>query len=287
MTASDNAMIRPELIEKLRACKKVAVFTGAGISAESGIPTFRDAQAGLWAKFNPQEVASADAFRKNPQLVWDWYVHRARFIREAAPNAGHRAITELQSLLPEVTVITQNIDNLHQKAGSRSVLELHGSMFRLKAFAGPDEVPDPAISEVICHVCDGYAVHEHCDHYATKEDLSAIELKAGPVPRCPGCGAMLRPDIVWFGEPLDITILESAMRVADGCDLMICIGSSLEVQPAGSIPVMAKRAGAAIIEINPEPTFLSEHADIFIQGKAAEVLPALVVAVWNERGMQC
>lgn len=98
---------------------------------------------------------------------------------------------------------------------------------------------------------------------------------------------MLRPDIVWFGEPLDITILESAMRVADGCDLMICIGSSLEVQPAGSIPVMAKRAGAAIIEINPEPTFLSEHADIFIQGKAAEVLPALVVAVWNERGMQC
>lgn len=251
------------------------------MSAESGIPTFRDAQTGLWAKFNPQEVASTDAFRKNPQLVWDWYVHRAEFVREAAPNLGHQAVAELQSLLPEVMVITQNIDNLHQKSGSRYVLELHGNLFRLKAFIDPDEIPDPNVSQVICHVCDGYAVHEHCDPYATKEDLAAIELKAGPVPRCPGCGAMLRPDIVWFGEPLDINILEGAMRVADNCDLMICIGSSLEVQPAASIPFLAKSGKAIVIEINPAPTSLSFDADVSLRGNAAKLMPELVASVWG------
>ena len=274
-------MIRPDLIEKLRSCQKVAVFTGAGMSAESGIPTFRDAQTGLWAKFNPQEVASTEAFSRNPQLVWDWYVHRAEFVRKADPNSGHKAVAELQSLVPEVTVITQNIDNLHQKAGSKDVLELHGSLFRLKAFVDPEEIPDPNLSQVICHVCDGYAVHEHCDPYATKEDLAAFGLKAGPVPRCPGCGAMLRPDIVWFGEPLDIDILEGAMRVADTCDLMICIGSSLEVQPAASIPYRAKWGKAIVIEVNPEPTHLSFEADIFVQGKAAVELPIILNEVWR------
>ncbi len=251
------------------------------MSAESGIPTFRDAQTGLWAKFNPQEVASTEAFCKNPQLVWDWYVHRAEFVRQAEPNSGHLAVAELHSLVREVTVITQNIDNLHQKAGSRDVLELHGSLFRLKAFVDPEEIPDPNVSQVICHVCDGYAVHEHCDPYVTKEDLAAIELKAGPVPRCPGCGAMLRPDIVWFGEPLDINILEGAMRVADNCDLMICIGSSLEVQPAASIPYRAKWGKAIVIEINPEPTSLSFDADVSLRGNAAKLMPELVASVWG------
>lgn len=274
-------MIPPDLVEKLHSCRKVAIFTGAGMSAESGIPTFRDAQTGLWAKFNPQEVASTEAFRKNPQLVWDWYVHRAEFVRQAEPNAGHRAVAELQSRVGEVTVITQNIDNLHQKAGSKDVLELHGSLFRLKAFVDPEEIPDPNVSQVICHVCDGYAVHEHCDPYATKDDLEAIEIKAGPVPRCPGCGCLLRPDIVWFGEPLDIDILEGAVRMADTCDLMICIGSSLEVQPAASIPFRAKWAKAVVIEINPEPTQLSFEADAFLKGNAAELMPALLNHVWG------
>lgn len=134
------AEAQQRLADKLRACRKLVVFTGAGISAESGIPTFRDAQTGLWEKFNPQEVASAEAFRNNPQLVWDWYVHRAEFVRRAEPNAGHLAVARLQELVPEVIVITQNIDNLHQKAGSRNVLELHGSLFRLKAFVDSDEI---------------------------------------------------------------------------------------------------------------------------------------------------
>lgn len=279
--ATFHFMISSDLSDKLRACKSLVVFTGAGMSAESGIPTFRDAQTGLWAKFNPQEVASAEAFRKHPQLVWDWYVHRAEFIRKAEPNAGHLAVAKLQTLVAKVTVMTQNIDNLHQKAGSNYVLELHGNLFRLKAFVDPEEIPDPNASQVICHVCDGYAVHEHCDPYASRDDLTAIELKAGPVPRCPGCGALLRPDIVWFGEPLDVHILDTSIRLADSCDAMICIGSSLEVQPAASIPYRAKRAGALVIEINPEPTHLSDAADAFLQGKAAQVLPGLLQQVWG------
>lgn len=280
-------MIRPELLDRLRAGKKVAVFTGAGMSAESGIPTFRDAQTGLWAKFNPQEIASAEAFLKNPQLVWDWYVHRAELVRNAVPNPGHMAVAIMQTLVESVTVITQNIDNLHQKAGSNEVLELHGSLFRLKGFVCPEELSDPNYSREICQLCYGYVEHDMCDPFATRADLAEIEIKAGAVPRCPRCGALLRPDIVWFGEPLDIRTLEKSMRVADACDLMICIGSSLEVQPAGSIPLRAKRDGATIIEINPEPTPLSVHADMFIQGKAAEVLPSLVDVVWQKRGAQC
>ena len=275
-------MISVDFLDRLRTCRKLVVFTGAGVSAESGIPTFRDAQTGLWAKFNPQEVASTEAFRNNPQLVWDWYVHRAEFVSKAEPNAGHRAIARLQSLVPEVTVITQNIDGLHQKAGSQNVMELHGSLFRLKAFVDPDEMFADDKSPVICHVCDGYAVHEHCDPYATREDFDAIGLKPGPVPRCPGCGAILRPDIVWYGEPLDIDILDGAMRSADECDALICIGSSLEVQPAASIPYRAKWGKALVVEINPEPTGFSFEADAFLQGKAAEILPALLQQIWGE-----
>jgi len=274
-------MIRPDLIEKLRSCQKVAVFTGAGISAESGIPTFRDRFEGMWTLYEPQDVASLDAFRRHPQTVWDWHVYLAEKIRNAIPNAGHKAIAELQSLVPEVTVITQNIDNLHQKAGSKDVLELHGSLFRLKAHVDPEEIPDPNVSQVICHVCDGYAVHEQCDPYATKEDLAAIAIEAGSIPRCPGCGSLLRPDIVWFGEPLDINILEGAMRFADTCDLMICIGSSLAVQPAASIPYRAKWGKAIVVEINPEPTSLSFDADLFLKGAAAEVLPEFVHQIWR------
>ena len=162
-------MIRADLFDKLRSCQKVVVFTGAGMSAESGIPTFRDAQTGLWAKFNPQEVASTAAFRQNPQLVWDWYVHRAGFVRDAEPNPGRHAVSLLQDRVGELAVITQNIDNLHQKAESRNVMELHGSLFHLKAFVDPDELFAGDAHPIICHVCDGYAAWERCDPYATKE----------------------------------------------------------------------------------------------------------------------
>ena len=251
------------------------------MSAESGIPTFRDAQTGLWAKFSPHEVASTEAFRMNPQLVWDWYVHRAQFVRQAKPNAGHFAVSKLQEVFPDMTVITQNIDNLHQLAGSNNVLELHGSLLRLKAFFDPDEAPDPNVSHVICHVCDGYAIYEQCDHYANKDDFAAIKLEAGPVPCCPGCGAMLRPDIVWFGEPLDMNILEKSISLAQACDLLICVGSSLNVQPAASIPYLAKSGKAIVIEVNSEPTALSVDADLYLQGNAAEILPAFIEHVWG------
>jgi NAD-dependent deacetylase len=277
-------MISPDLLARIHDSRRVVVFTGAGMSAESGIPTFRDAQTGLWARFNPQEVASTEGFRTNPQRVWDWYVHRAEIVRKAEPNPGHSAVSALQDLVADVTVITQNIDNLHQKAGSRHVLELHGSLFRLKAFVDPDGQIDGNASPVICHVCGGYAVYEDCDPYASTADLAGIKLQAGPVPRCPGCGALLRPDIVWFGEPLDIDVLDKSFQLANTCDLLICIGSSLEVQPAASIPVRAKRAGATVIEINPEPTPLSDYADIFVQGTAADAMPPLLELFWGKMG---
>lgn len=274
-------MIPHELEKKIRNCQRAVIFTGAGVSAESGIPTFRDTESGLWAKFDPREVACIEAYRDKPQFVWNWYAERAGSVRNAVPNAAHQAITRLQTLLPEVTVVTQNIDCLHQKAGSRSVLELHGSLFRLKAFVDPETIPDPNVVQVICHVCDGYAVYENCDPYASKEDLALLDLVPGPVPRCPGCGSLLRPDIVWFGEPLDVFVLDRAMELADTCDLMICIGSSLEVQPAASIPFRAQLGKAVVIEINPEPTDLSAEADAFLQGRASEVLPSLVDYIWR------
>lgn len=274
-------MISTALRTRLCACKNLVVFTGAGMSAESGIPTFRDRFEGLWAHYDPQDVATPQAFRANPQLVWDWHVYLADTIRAARPNAGHAAVAALRQQVPGLTVITQNIDNLHHAAGSRNVFELHGNLFRLKAFVDPDELFAGDRKPIICPVCDGYAAADECDPCAGKEDLAGIELKAGSVPRCPGCAALLRPDIVWFGEPLDIEVLQGAMRAADTCDALICIGSSLEVQPAASIPRRAKWAGALVIEINPEPTSLTFHADAFLHGKATEMLPRLIKHVWG------
>ncbi len=277
----DTDMIPESLRQDLLACQNIVVFTGAGISAGSGIPTFRDRFEGLWAKHNPQDVATPQAFRANPQLVWDWHVHMADTVRRAAPNAAHAAVARLTGLVPRLTVITQNIDNLHQAAGSRNVLELHGNLFRMKAFVDIDEIFAGDRSPIICPVCDGYTLDEECDPYAGREDLAAIKLRPGPVPRCPGCRALLRPDIVWFGEPLAADVLDAAWAAADACDLLICIGSSLEVHPAASIPTQAKWTGAVIIEINPQPTSLTSNADAYLRGKAAEMLPQLVEEVWG------
>jgi len=274
-------MIKKELKERLKNCQTLVVFTGAGMSAESGIPTFRDRFEGLWAKYNPEEVATLWAFRENPQFVWDWHVHLAETVCKSQPNPGHYAVARMQDHLSRVAVITQNIDNLHQQAGSREVFELHGSLSRLKPYEDPDLPARLKVDQVICHVCDGYADHEACDPYAAREDFLSIELKAGDVPRCPGCQALLRPDVVWFGEPLDLETQETAFRTADHCDVLICVGSSLEVQPAANIPIRARWGGAAIIEINPEPTSLTFYADAYLQGNAAELLPKLVESVWG------
>lgn len=273
-------MIAPKLVDRLHACQKLVVFTGAGMSAESGIPTFRDRFEGLWANYDPEDVATPRAFRANPQFVWDWHVQLAETVRKSQPNAGHRAVARMQDRIPQVTVITQNIDNLHQDAGSKDVIELHGNLLRIKPFEDPENRPDEIDNLVICHVCDGYADYEKCDPYAAKEDFHSIELRAGDVPRCPGCSALIRPDVVWFEEPLDLETQERAFRIADRCDVLICIGSSLEVMPAANIPIRARWGGAAIIEVNPEPTSLTFYADAFIQGKAAVELPKLLKLVW-------
>jgi NAD-dependent deacetylase len=275
-------MIAPELQARLHALEHLVVFTGAGMSAESGIPTFRDRAKGLWAKVDPAEVATPHAFRKNPQFVWDWHVHLAEAVRRARPNDGHAAVARLQELVPRVTVITQNIDNLHQAAGSLNVIELHGNLMRLKAFVDVDEIFGGDASPVICRICNGYAVDDELDPYAGPEDLAAIELQAGSVPRCPACGALLRPDVVWFGEPLDPGMLEDAFLAAETCDALICIGTSLEVEPAASLPWRALNRGAMVVEINPVPTPLSRAASASLSGGAAEILPRLLQLVWGE-----
>ena len=270
-------------VPDLREIRKLVIFTGAGMSAESGIPTFRDRLTGLWAHTDPMEIATPWAFRGNPQRVWDWHVHLADAVRAAAPNAGHRAVADLERCGVEVTVVTQNIDNLHQRAGSSRVVELHGNLLRLKSFVDEEAAFAAEVAPVICPVCDGYAVWDACDPYAGREDLQAIELCAGPVPRCPGCGALLRPDVVWFGEPLAPDALDAAWAAIEACDLLIAVGASLEVEPAASLPWRALHKGAQVIEINPSPTALAGHCHQSIAGSAADVLPSLLKLVASGR----
>lgn len=263
-------------LASLRRARHIAVFTGAGMSAESGIPTFRERMTGLWARTDPMEVATPRAFRADPQRVWDWHVNVAAAVRNARPNAGHRAIAALAAGGRRVSVVTQNIDGLHQAAGSEAVVELHGNLFRLKPFVDEDAAfaaPEPP---VICGVCDGYAAWERCDHFATREDLAGLVLAAGAVPRCPCCGALLRPDVVWFEEMLDPLVLDAAMAAVDGCEALICVGSSLEVEPAASLPWRALRRGVPVLEINPQATALSAHV-VSLRGRAAELLPSLIL----------
>lgn len=272
----------PRLIADLRAMRRVVVFTGAGMSAESGIPTFRDRLSGLWAHTDPMEIATPWAFRADPQRVWDWHVLLAGAVCTAAPNAGHAAIAALEQAGLEVTVITQNIDDLHRRAGSREVIELHGNLLRLTSFVD-EEAAFAAASPTICRVCDGYAVWEHCDPWAERGDLAAIGLRAGPMPRCPGCGALLRPDVVWFGEPLAVDAIEAAWNAVDRCEALIAVGASLEVEPAASLPWRALARGARVIEVNPAPTALAAECHAAIRGAAAEVLPELFARIWPTR----
>ena len=268
-------MIPDPVRQRLKEAKNIVVFTGAGVSSESGITTFRDGLQGLWAKYNPIDVASPEAFKANPQLVWDFYCDRANAVRAAVPNAGHYAIAQLAAAVQKLTVITQNVDGLHQKAGSQDVLELHGNIFRLKPFDDEDAAFADGRSPIICPVCNGYADPDKGDPYASREDFEAIQLVAGPVPKCPGCESLLRPDVVWFGEMLDPNILASAMAAVDHCDALIVVGTSLEVEPAASLPYRAAGRGALVIEVNPHPA-LSEVAHVSLAGTAGSVVPELL-----------
>ena len=236
----------PELLARLAAARRVAVLTGAGVSAESGVPTFRDAQTGLWAKYRPEDLATPRAFRRNPRLVWEWYAWRRELVAQAKPNPAHLALAELAALVPEFSLITQNVDGLHQRAGSSDVIELHGNITRSKCF-NEDKVID------------------------AWEDTNEIP------PRCPDCGGPLRPDVVWFEETLPEQALDSAICASDACEVFLSIGTSALVQPAASLPLRAARQGT-LVEINPQPTPLTREATFVLTGPAGVVLPELLSA---------
>ncbi len=238
------------LLTLLRQAERIAVLTGAGISQESGLRTFRDAQNGLWQQYRPEELASPQAFARNPKLVWDWYAYRREALKGARPNPAHYALVEMERHVPDFTLITQNVDGLHQMAGSRSVIELHGNIQRVR-----------------CSLCEAIA--------------SDWEDDGLDVPRCVHCGGLLRPDVVWFGEMLPRQALEAAIAAARRVQIFFSIGTSGVVQPAASLPYAAKRNGAVVIEINLEETPLTPRADFAFQGKAGQVLPALVTAAWG------
>ena len=232
-----------ELIkDKIDDIKKVVFVTGAGISQESGIPTFRG-RDGLWRDHDAMKLATIDAFYDNPRLVWEWYNERRANIFAAKPNPGHRAIAELEKYV-KVVVLTQNIDGLHQKAGSSQVLELHGSIIKIK-----------------CSVCN------------FKEEITSEILKVPPLCRC---GNILRPDVVWFGESLPQDVWQKAMVLASQCDLMVIAGTSLVVSPANTLPIYAKQNNALLIEINPENTEMSSEMDLIIRNTSAISLPKFV-----------
>lgn len=233
------------LLDRLAAADSVVVFTGAGMSAESGVPTFRGAE-GIWARFKPEELATMSAFLRNPQLVWEWYTHRRAIIATVQPNAGHRAVVALEKLVPRVAVVTQNIDNLHRRAGSSSVFELHGNIER-----------------------------NYCVKCGLPYD-AGVDTPSAEAPRCARCGGLVRPDVVWFGEMLPEDEWDGAIRAASGADVCLSVGTFGVVYPAASIPAIARRAGAFHADVNPEPGPLSETADEFIRGPAGEVLPDLV-----------
>jgi NAD-dependent deacetylase len=234
-----------DLLDAVRKADRITVLTGAGISAESGVPTFRDKLTGLWEQYNPEDLTSIEGFQRNPTLVWNWHEWLADKMASAAPNAGHRALADWAQRRPGLTLITQNIDGLHQRAGSRGVIELHGNIHRL--------------------VC-------------SREKSPAGERRPFTEipPRCPSCGAYLRHDVVWFGEALPSQAIEAAAEAARGCRVFLAVGTSGVVQPAASLPWLALETGALVVEINPQDTPLSRSAGFRLRGPAGEVLPRLV-----------
>jgi len=239
-----------ELIRYLTKASRVAVLTGAGVSQESGLRTFRDAQSGLWAQYKPEDLATPRAFAHDPKLVWDWYAYRREAIKGTRPNAGHYALVEMEKKIPELTLITQNVDGLHRMAGSKNVLELHGNILNVR-----------------CSECGTFAE-------TWESDLEFV-------PRCQNCDGLLRPDVVWFEESLPREQLEAAVHATRACQVFFSIGTSGVVQPAAALANAAKAEGAVVIEINADPTLLTSKADFSLRGKSGEILPALVKAVWG------
>jgi len=235
----------------LRQARDVAVLTGAGISAESGIPTFREALTGLWERYRPEALATPEGFLRDPQLVWAWYRARRQAIAGAKPNPGHHALVAIERRVPRFTLITQNVDGLHRQAGHRELIELHGNIERVKCFdcgRAPAAFDDPEA-----------------------------------VPRCARCGGLLRPDVVWFGEMLPERAIARAQDAAQRCDLFLSVGTSNVVEPAASLPWIAARRGATVLVVNITDSGQQIGPHIHhLLGRSGEVLPALVAAAWPD-----
>lgn len=252
-------MLSDELLQRsaalLRASQRPVVLTGAGVSKESGVPTFRDAAGGVWSKYDATELATPQAYRRNPDLVWRFYQYRRQITDAAWPNPGHLALARLEALKPDLWLITQNVDDLHEQAGSVHVLRLHGRLRDNKC-------------------------SQNC-----KGDPTLIDLKQHGIrtldgaPRCPYCGAGVRPAVVWFNELIPAGPLEDSWRVVAKADLMLVVGTSGLVHPAADMPMDARDRGVPIIEINPQPTALTSIADIRLSAPAGEALPALLAAL--------
>jgi len=238
------------LLLPLVDAREVVILSGAGLSADSGIPTFRDGATGLWANIDPDEVVSIGGFQRNPEKVWAWHKAMRDLFAEVQPNAGHAGIATLEHLLPNarLTIITQNIDGLHQAAGSARVLEIHGSALRVR-----------------CHHHCGFIEPWPVGHDGTRQ--------------CPSCGAPARPDVVWFGESLDEDLISQAVDAAHNADVFFSAGTSSVIQPAASLSMMAKESGALVVEVNPHETAFTEYADHSTRTGASQFFPALVEAL--------
>lgn len=252
-------MFAPQLLASLRQAEHLVIFTGAGVSAESGIPTFRDALTGLWERYDPAQLASEKGFLDDPALVWGWYEWRRSKAILAEPNLAHHAIAQLQQLLPKLTLISQNVDDLHERAGSRQVLHLHGTLHQPHCIDCLQPYPLPR--EASC-------------------DISQSQRIAPP--QCPCCTGLIRPGVVWFGESLPSEAWLNANTAARNCDVFMSIGTSGMVQPAAMLPKIAHDTGSQVIQINPETTELDAIADFNLHGKAGELLPQLVQAAFTQ-----
>lgn len=247
--------ISERLVERIGSARSLVVLTGSGVSRESGVPTFRG-EDGLWEKHRAEELATWEAFESDPVLVWRWYDYRRRLIAEVEPNPAHRAIAELEGAFGKFVLVTQNVDDLHGRAGSTDTVELHGNIWR------------------------GRCIKEY----------TVVELRETPLPeippRCSVCGSLLRPDVVWFGEPLPTEAYEASHEAASTCEVMLVVGTSAMVRPAASLPLVAKHNGAFVVEVNVGFTPISTLIDATLVGKAGEVLPELVERVLEVVGDQ-
>lgn len=245
---STDAGVPQGLRDWLQEARRICVLTGAGMSAESGIATFRDAQSGLWSKFDPMQLASEAGFRADPGLVWDWYASRREGVRQAEPNAGHVALARFEARHPErLAVVTQNVDDLHRRAGQATVVSLHGRIL-------DDRWLDPC----------------------PKTGCATGDAEPGRPPRCAQCGNLVRPDVVWFGEALDTQHLDRARALVSGCEVLIVVGTSGVVWPAAGLAELGRQAGALVVIVNPVATEIDHTAHVLLRGTAAGWLPRLL-----------